>query len=382
MAGMRRRGFTLIELLVVIAIIGVLIALLLPAVQAAREAARRAQCTNNLKQIGIALHNYHSANDCFPPAGLPTRTSAIRTLIPNGDYSAQARLLGFSEQKPLYDAANFGVAIRNDVAPLTMSEANSTVTQTRVSLFLCPSDQPPSYTLLSVGIGGHPGIAPGNNYFACCGSSLEYLASSSTGPNNNFPITSGAPPNGVFIRHGVDGGLTVGIAAITDGTSTTIAFGEWKVGDGNLSLLTPTTDVSWVGSYPTGAGRNAVMSMPAAGGGFPVWLSQCAALLTATHNSTNNGQIIGLNWAYSLFGNSVGNVLTPPNSPYPNCSTANRGGGLEAPASFGLRSFHPGGANILMCDGSVRFLKNSVNTTTLWKLGSRSQGEVISADEY
>src|SRR4051794_22969991 len=98
-------GFTLIELLVVIAIIAVLIALLLPAVQAAREAARRSQCVNNLKQIGLALHNYHSTNDCFPSAAIPTRKSDL-TVGNNNSFSAQARLLGFMEQKPIYDATN------------------------------------------------------------------------------------------------------------------------------------------------------------------------------------------------------------------------------------------------------------------------------------
>src|SRR3954452_21454853 len=137
------RGFTLIELLVVIAIIAVLIALLLPAVQAAREAARRASCVNNLKQIGLGLHNYHQANDCFPSGGLKTYSPNNNPTLPaNTSWSAQSRLLPSLEQQSLYNAANFsiGVDANNDKWQTAM---NSTVSITRLSVFLCPSDTPP-----------------------------------------------------------------------------------------------------------------------------------------------------------------------------------------------------------------------------------------------
>src|SRR5262249_3851998 len=134
-----RRGFTLIELLVVIAIIAVLIALLLPAVQAAREAARRSQCVNNLKQIGLALHNYESGNGAFPPGNVTARRGYTDpTLSQWTSWSPHAMLLPYLEQTALYNAANFSLACCQD-AP-EAHQTNLTVILTRVSGFLCPSD--------------------------------------------------------------------------------------------------------------------------------------------------------------------------------------------------------------------------------------------------
>src|SRR6516165_8833333 len=161
------RGFTLIELLVVIAIIAVLIALLLPAVQAAREAARRASCVNNMKQIGLGLHNYHQTYDCFPPGLYPTWLPESMTFNNIGAWSPHTRLLSYMEQQPLFNAANFLIA--NQQSP-TGINANSTVVATRLTMFLCPSSPAPSWLMAWTSPPLSNMLAPGNNYFASRGS--------------------------------------------------------------------------------------------------------------------------------------------------------------------------------------------------------------------
>jgi prepilin-type N-terminal cleavage/methylation domain-containing protein/prepilin-type processing-associated H-X9-DG protein len=365
----KRRGFTLIELLVVIAIITVLIALLLPAVQAAREAARRAQCVNNLKQIGLALHNYHQTNDCFPGGFYLAWNATSQMFVINGDFSPHARLLPYTEQQPLYNAANFHLACYNENYG---DVVNSTVTSKRLSVFLCPSCPPPSYTLSNA---GYTAVAPGNNYLASLGSSFEFMHNSNPALAT---VTSGGPPNGVF--QAVGGG-PIGIAHITDGASNTIAFFETKVGSGDFNLFSADTDIVFLGSPPAGVTRNTpTMSMPAGSANFLAWAQQCtAALKTAWHQG--NAVALGKNWAYGLVGLTLGNTLLPPNSKYTNCSFDGTNT-VENPGMIRMSSFHSGGGNTLMCDGSVKFLKDSTADQVVWALGSRAQGEVISSDAY
>ena len=284
------RGFTLIELLVVIAIIAVLISLLLPAVQAAREAARRASCVNNLKQLGLALHNYISVNDTLPPGGFPMLLPEYGVYINNADFSADARLLPYmGQQGPLNNAANFSVPAFNDpIGDLV----NYTIHTTKLTTFLCPSNPDPNWLIEGTMTQLETITATGNTYFASIGSSLEFDAS-----------FTGGPPNGVFAYQGASNPSYIQytvvpnarslrpptLASITDGTSNTIAFGEWKTGSGNVNTVTiPQDIIDLNGSFPSGLTRGTpTMLMPTGAAGLQNMLTTCAAVVANPANRFN-----------------------------------------------------------------------------------------------
>jgi len=373
-----RRGFTLIELLVVIAIIAVLIALLLPAVQSAREAARRAQCTNNMKQLGLALANYESANGAYPASyGTGGKATGWGGQGTWGSWSPQAMLLGYFEQTPVYNSINFNLVSHGD-ANTHGDMAQSTAITTRIPSLLCPSS--PLMT------GTYYGKSrPGNCYFANVGSSLNWIGN------------AGAANNGIFMFGGGDNATfqpattapARGVRDVTDGTSNTIAFGEWRLGDNNSCLLSIPQDVISHVAYPYNSNCtwSAQASMPAGSVYFLQWLQSCAgSARTSTSQGGSNWEYnmsyLGRAWNQGMFGWTLGNTLLAPNPQYPNCRTCSWNGDWDCPGMYGLSSYHPGGGNIAMADGSCRFLKSSTSMQTVWSLGSRAQGEVVSSDSY
>jgi prepilin-type N-terminal cleavage/methylation domain-containing protein/prepilin-type processing-associated H-X9-DG protein len=381
----RSAGFTLIELLVVIAIIGVLIALLLPAVQAAREAARRAQCTNNLKQLGLALANYESANGAYP-LGYCQRAvddPGVWSDSGWGCWSPHALLLGYLEGVQIANACNFNIASYENVD----GGVQATAACTRINSFLCPSSP------LPVGRYGYRddyGMTwvsdqlPGNNYFASVGATLCPWTSAK--PPGIFGIATPSPGDNVS-NPVIDGARAV--RDLQDGTSNTIAFGEWRMGDFNTSKLSIQDGINLLTGTSNGLGgwNDQINIMPNGAANFPGFLQACAGAAPGSITQGNNGwrsnkSRIGYTWIQGMFGNAFGTTLLPPNAIYPNCQLQPWGGDMDAPGMWNLSSYHPGGANVAFADGSVRFLKSSTDMRNIWALGSRAGGEVLSADSY
>jgi prepilin-type N-terminal cleavage/methylation domain-containing protein/prepilin-type processing-associated H-X9-DG protein len=353
-----RRAFTLIELLVVISIIAVLIALLLPAVQAAREAARRSQCTNNLKQIGLAMHNYHSTHGTFPLGGTVAPAYSNTYTTSWGTWSAHALMLGYLEQAPLYNAANFSWATVMGPGWLI----NTTVSNSIVGAFLCPSD------------GQSPNPVPANsqwsgrlnNYYSSVGTTLGYQGQADT--------------TGVFTQ----AFKAYGIQNITDGSSNTIAFGEAVVGPdsgqyqstGRFAMFRNGTNVP----PPSVAGSLYDANTNFTGVVTDLQTCQAASLSLTILNQDDKGE----RWAPDDGGFTLFNTIVPPSSTQYTfaCCSFTTSSGCDDGLYENSNSMHPGGANFVFADGSVHFLKSSINIRTYWALGTRANGEVISSDSY
>jgi prepilin-type N-terminal cleavage/methylation domain-containing protein/prepilin-type processing-associated H-X9-DG protein len=340
-----RRGFTLIELLVVIAIIAVLIALLLPAVQAAREAARRAQCTNNLKQMGLAIANYESANGTLPMGSLNMSQAYDNCASISFKYTWQDYILNYVEQGTTYNALNF-------VRPWN-SGSLTTAFDVQIATYLCPSDskfqeEPAGYVQFVQ-----------TSYAAVRGATENIYYG--WGPNSVNASRCGAiDSEGVFGEQ-----IAYRYAEITDGTSNTLAVGETSRFAADNSVSSPFNFGNYVGAWggPGISGWNNDVRIT--GGAFTV------PKINAKPDTQNSASAIGNcggPFAVPQYGNPVG--WSAPGSPCVN------------EGQFGFRSNHPGGANFVFCDGSVKFLKETLNPQVLQALGSRNLGEVISSDSF
>jgi prepilin-type N-terminal cleavage/methylation domain-containing protein/prepilin-type processing-associated H-X9-DG protein len=347
-----RRGFTLIELLVVIAIIGVLIALLLPAVQMAREAARRMQCVNNLKQLALAVMNYEGANGSLPPTAICSSANTSNSCFgKTPDFSMKARLLPFLEQAQLYSALNSSA--------ITFNPVNVTGRFGKVAAFLCPSDaNEPS---VSVAVGTFTGTLPSTNYPNCIGTFAPESPATGTIDGPAYYIGATSPMSS-----------TVYLSSITDGTSNTVIFGEF------VRFRATTQGGSW--QIYQDAADSAKVVTPLA-----TLATNCQSALVvapaATGVSSDDG-MKGLDWLYQHCGagGCYSHVMTPNKKAcyFAGSKTA----GHPTSTMVGASSSHPGGVNVALLDGSVRFIKDTVSQQTWWALATRAGGEVVSADSY
>ncbi|MDX2039105.1 MAG: DUF1559 domain-containing protein [Isosphaeraceae bacterium] len=320
-----RSGFTLIELLVVIAVIAVLIALLLPAVQSARESARRIQCVSNLKQIGLAFQSYHDVHNVFPPG---KKGCCWGTWL--------VSILPYVEQSAMYNAWNHhgnnspGLPTGYDFDLRYFGAANRTVTSTRVNLYLCPSDQ--FNAPISETMDGKTYACTSQNYAANFGNTVQVQTDFQGIAFGGAPFVDIGSPLG---DHSMPARRPVGMSSITDGTSATLAASEVIVGQG-IDLR----GFSWWGDAA----------------GFEAYL---------TPNSSFPDVLFSPYYCLN----------ERPNPPCTGTTTA-------LPDNYAARSRHPSGVNAAFCDGSVRYVKDSIRVQVWRALSTTRGGETISADSY
>jgi prepilin-type N-terminal cleavage/methylation domain-containing protein/prepilin-type processing-associated H-X9-DG protein len=327
----RRQGFTLIELLVVIAIIGILIALLLPAVQAARESGRRAQCMNNFKQLGIALQNYSDSYKVFPSGSLSAVYGGDPTVPPNFyRWSALALMTPFLEQSALHNAINFNLPLYGGPSQgYQVFAANVPAVSTIVPGFLCPSDK----------------AQPVTNYMGVIFGPTNYAANMGSGINAGTEYNT----DGLFFLNS-----RIRFADVRDGTSTTAAFSESILGEAAVGTPPdPNTAYAYVGASP-------------------ITVANCAA---STMYNVSDPR--GFAWCNGETRCALYNHAYPPNSNLLDCMGYDPSMQFTDTGWRTARSWHPAGVNACFADGSVRFIFNEV-TQQIWiGLSTRASKEAI-----
>lgn len=335
-----RSAFTLIELLVVIAIIAILIALLLPAVQQAREAARRTQCRNNMKQIGLAMHNYHDAHSSFPQLTHGAQMEGTNPVSGSGwgrewgGASVHTMFLPFVDQTPLYNKYDFNSVWHSNAN----GDPNRDLVRTKIPAFQCPSATPPR------------NVNDGFNSYGA-----------STGPNLGWEANL-TRDVGYFHRRAANK-----MRDVIDGTSNTIAFGEMTHGDGDNGVF-----VLERGDFVREQAVNGVLNPVKPTVGQLITYGNTCLTGTGNHRSDR-----GLSWGNPMMSGTGINTIAPPNWQYPNCHECGGCGSGDARGLWNSKSRHEGGAFHLFGDGAVRFISENIDFDVYQGLGSINGNETV-----
>jgi prepilin-type processing-associated H-X9-DG protein len=335
-----RSGFTLVELLVVISVVMLLLALLMPAVQAAREGARHARCGNNLKQIGVALESYHTVYHTYPDGAITYQQQPLDCNTPKRGHSLFTMILPFNEQKPAYDAINFAFASHDLQGTENAGAINYTGLSPRVAVYICPSDygQTQVMSTNAYSWSSYAGCVGTIDIFRwyCGGCYGQPLFRDNVVCLGDIELS----PDGVFgNNHGFPH------RAIRDGLSMTLLIGEFaRFADDPDPPFNQWSSALWYQSYATGVTR-------------PQGLATAVPRINASMLSPDYPSSNPITWKYDATNAGMG--------------------------QFGFRSRHPGGANFLFADGSVHFLKETIDLKGVyWALSTRNGRELISADSY